>query len=158
MREFRRRLRGVFATGLLWGALGGVIGVIWGVIGSMTDPATLGEWVLSIGVGLAGFGFLAGSGFAGMLALADGKKSLLQLSPGRAAMWGGLAGFTLPLALVASLSGGALPLLPAIASAAAFGGVTALLGAGTVYVAKRGALFEEPADGQLLPPPTSNTY
>ena len=76
----------------------------------------------------------------------DGSKTLSELSVGRAAVWGGVAGFTLPLGLVAVLSGGALPILPAIASAAAFGGVTALLGAATVRIARSNASLEKPID------------
>jgi len=95
------------------------------------------EWVGTLGLGFGGFGFVAGCGFASLLMLADGGKRLTELSRLRAAAWGLAAGFTIPLLLVLSLSGGDLPLLPAIASAAVFGGVTALLGAGTVHVAKR---------------------
>ena len=156
MSKWRRKVRGIFGTGAIWGSLGGVIGIVSGVIGSFFDPATMAEWVFSLGLGFAGFGFLAGSGFAATLALLDGRKTLSELSPGRAAAWGGIAGFVLPLAVVIPLSGGALPILPAIASAATFGAVTALLGAGTVQVARRRGRLEDPlADEPLLAPPVS---
>ncbi len=150
-----RRIRAILGTGLLWGGLGGVIGVVGGVIGAMTDPGTLAEWLLSLGLAFAGFGFLAGSGFAAALSLLDGRRTLPELSRARAAAWGGLAGFILPLSLVAALSGGVLPLLPAVASAAVFGGITALLGAGTVHIARSRARLETPTEDQLLlGPPT----
>ena len=155
MKGLVRRLRGILGTGLVWGALGGVIGVVGGVIGAMTDPAPLAEWLLSLGLGFSGFGFLAGSGFAAVLSLLDGRKRLEELSRGRAAAWGGLAGFILPLTLVAALSGGALPLLPALASAGVFGGITALLGAGTVHVARSRARLEGSEQDELLLGPRS---
>jgi len=149
MEDWIRKGRGILGTGVVWGTLGGVVGVVWALIGSMTDPAPLSEWLLSLGLGFSGFGFLAGTGFAATLSLLDGRRTLRELSTARAAAWGGLAGFALPLALVASLSGGALPLLPAIASAAAFGTITAVLGAGTVHIARSRALEAEPEEHRL---------
>ncbi len=155
MTRYTRRIRGILGTGLVWGALGGIIGVVGGVIGAMTDPGTLAEWLLSLGLGFSGFGFLAGSGFAAVLSLLEGRTTMEELSRGRAAAWGGLAGFILPLTLVAALSGGALPLLPAVASATVFGGITALLGAGTVHIARSRARLESSAEDEpLLGPPS----
>ena len=145
MKRLIRKLRGTLGVGMMWGALGGAAGVVVSVIGATTDRGTVGEWLMSVGLGFAGFGFLAGVGFAATLSALDGRKTLRELSVRRAAMWGGLAGFAFPLTLVAALSGGALPLVPAIASAAAFGGVTALLGAGSVHIARSRAQLE-PAD------------
>jgi hypothetical protein len=154
MKGLLRKVRGIVGTGLLWGGLGGVVGVVTSVIGATTDPAGVGYWLSTVGVGFAGFGFLAGAGFAVTLSLLDGRRRLGELSVGRAAAWGGLAGFSLPLALVASLSGGALPILPAVGTAAVFGGVTALLGAGSVHIARSRALVESgDPDPALLEPP-----
>ena len=146
-----QKARGVLGTGLLWGLLGGVVGVIGGVVGSVTDPMPLWEWVLTLGLGFSGFGFLAGAGFAATLATLDGRRTLAELSTARAALWGGLAGFGLPLGLVVALSGGALPLLPALGVAAAFGAVTSTLGAGMVHVARSRDAIEEAGAEDLLP-------
>lgn len=154
MRGWARKARGILGTGLVWGALGGVVGLVWGFFGAMSDPAPLSEWLMSLGLGFSGFGFLAGAGFAATLSILDGRRTLRELSAARAAAWGGLAGFALPLALVASLSGGALPLLPAVSVAAVFGTVTAALGAGTVIVARRQDELQAAESRPLLHPST----
>ena len=136
MRGWLRRVRGILGTGFLWGALGGAIGIVTSVIGAATDPATLSQWLSTVGVGFAGFGFLGGIGFAATLSLIDGRRSLAELSLGRAALWGGLAGFSLPAALVVAFSGGALPLMPAAAVLGVFAAVAAGLGAATVRIAQ----------------------
>lgn len=145
MKRWMRKLRGMLGVGMMWGALGGAVGAVVSLLGAAADTGTVSEWLLSVGLGFAGFGFLAGVGFAATLSALDGRRTLRELSVRRAAMWGGLAGFAFPLTLVAALSGGALPLVPAITTAAAFGGVTALLGAGSVHVARTRARLE-PAD------------
>jgi hypothetical protein len=141
----------MLGVGLMWGALGGAVGLVVGVVGAAVDQGTISEWLTSVGLGFAGFGFLAGVGFAATLSALDGRRTLRELSVRRAAALGGLAGFAFPLTLVAALSGGALPLVPAILTAAAFGGVTALLGAASVHFARSRARLE-PADDDLLPP------
>lgn len=138
MKDWLRKTRAILGTGLLWGGFGGLIGALGGLIGYIVDPAPLSEWMLGMTLLFAGAGAVTGVGFAATLALFEGRRTLDELTPRRAALWGGVAGFVLPLGIVAALSGGALPLLPALASATLFGGATALLGAGTVHVARRG--------------------
>jgi hypothetical protein len=149
MKGWLRKARGILGTGLVWGAVGTVLGAVGGLIGFLVDPAPLGEWMLGMTLLFGGFGAVAGAGFAAALAAFEGRSTLGDLTPGRAAVWGGAAGFVIPLGLVAALSGGALPLLPAIASATAFGGATALLGAGTVHIARSRAEIEA-RDPELL--------
>ena len=155
MKNWMRKLRGIVGMGAIWGALGAILGISGGLIGGFLDGGGMAEWVFTLGLGFGGFGVLMGSGFAATLTLLDGRKTLSELSIGRAAAWGGSAGFILPLALVASLSGGALPLLPALASAAVAGGVAALLGAGTVLVARRQGELAHRADESFLASPVS---
>lgn len=155
MMGWLRTMRGVLGTGLLWGALGGGVGAVVSLVGAPGDPATLLEWLGSVGVGFAGFGFLAGAGFATTLSLLDGRRSLRELTPGRGAVWGALAGFALPLGLVAALSGGALPLIPAVAVAGVFAAVTAGLGAATVRIATSEVRLDEGRAAPSLPRSTT---
>lgn len=100
----------------------------------------LSIWAL----GMALVGFLLGSGFGVFLALFEGRRTLAELTPWRAARWGGLAGAALPVGWL--LLGMARPetampltsaLLVVLAAGATYGALTAGLAAGTVWIAKR---------------------
>ncbi len=97
MKGFLRRLRGLIGTGLTW-AVGWT--VLWGgVLLLMAGFDLLEGWDLWYTaralLGVAGVGFVAGSGFGALLAAFEHHKRLGDLSFKRIALWGGLGGLAL---------------------------------------------------------------
>jgi hypothetical protein len=97
MKKFLRRLRGIIGTGLTWAV--GWAG-LWGIVLLlMAGFDLLQGWDLLYTaraiLGVAGVGFLAGSGFGVFLAGFEGRKKLGDLSFKRIALWGGLGGLIL---------------------------------------------------------------
>jgi hypothetical protein len=80
-------IRRAFLTALTWGLLWAPLGVITGIIFDPND--SMDEPWIALG---AYPGFLCGSVFCALLALADGRRRLAELSPSRAGAWGALAG------------------------------------------------------------------
>jgi len=87
MKGFLRRLRGGIKTGLTW-AVGFL--AFFGLTRML-----VGDWsVLSTSkiASLAIVGIITGSVFSGILILLGGRRSLLELSLKRVALWGGVGG------------------------------------------------------------------
>ncbi|HSC14725.1 MAG TPA: hypothetical protein VLI71_06380 [Gammaproteobacteria bacterium] len=82
-RHIRRAFLTALTWGVLWAPLGVITGMIWDPNDSMDEP-----WI-ALG---AYPGFLCGLTFCAMLAIADGRRRLDELSRSRAAAWGALAG------------------------------------------------------------------
>ena len=94
-----RQVRRAFVTAVTWGALWAPLGVIAGMIWDPND--SLDEPWIALG---AYPGFLCGLVFCALLALADGRRRLDELSPPRVAAWGALAGlFVMALPMTALL-------------------------------------------------------
>lgn len=126
-----RKLRGVLAIGLTWGVLWAAIGAVTALIIGATIPGSIdpGEDPLTM-AGIIGLvGVFSGMAFGTVLSLAERRKTLLQLSPIRAAVWG-------------IVGGAALPLLTTMNNELMF--ITCPLGAvfaaGSVAIARRGEL------------------
>jgi hypothetical protein len=83
LRHIRRAFLTAVAWGVLWAPLGVITGLVWDPNDSMDEP-----W---IAVG-AYPGFLSGLVFCLLLAIADGRRRLNEVSASRAAAWGALAG------------------------------------------------------------------
>lgn len=143
MKRWLRKLRGILSIGAIWGTVGGAIGAVGGVLVSVFGGfplfSSLVEWCLGAG----GLGFLFGSGFAVVLTVLEGRRTLDELTPGRAALWGALAGAAVPFgSLLFYLgSGGTVPfrvaLIAVSAASGIYGAVSAGLAAGTVALARR---------------------
>ena len=136
MQTWRRRIRGAVGMGLTWGAAwfgAGLLLLLVVGFGAADVPFPLGFGLL---------GFLAGVTFSLVLASAERRRRLEQLSLARFAGWGALGGlaFSGAFALVAGLG----------AELLAVGAVFALAGAGsaagTLALARR-AGGSEPSDG-----------
>lgn len=86
MKGFLRRLRGVITTGLLWAVGSVAFFSVFEVLGGRTDS-------LLIAIPFyAGFGFIMGGAFAGILSLTERHRRLEDLSLRRVALWGALGG------------------------------------------------------------------
>ena len=138
-----RKLRGILGTGLIWGLPGAVVGAIGGVVASVFGGGPLLGSMVTGCVLVGGSFFLLGTSFAAALTLAEGRRTLNELSPMRAALWGGLAGGVLPvLALLAlqpgidHLLGDTQVLTALLAAVGSYGALSAALAGGTVAVAK----------------------
>ena len=144
MKQWLRRLRGVLGIGTLWGVAGTALGTVAGLIVSVSGGLPLLDTLVEFGLGAGGLGFVLGSGFAGVLTMLERRRTLDELSPGRAALWGGMAGAAAALVVGISL----LPELGAIlsvrqlvllfvAAPGSYGALSAALAAGTVALARR---------------------
>ena len=124
MDRILRRARGAIGMGLLWGVAWSVVGVVprW-LFGFNPDA----PFPIIFGV----LGFAAGVTFAGLITLAEGRRTLAQVSVPRFAGWGALGGFLLSALFTRAASlgwGDALMIAPtfALASAACASGSLAL--------------------------------
>jgi hypothetical protein len=147
-----RKLKAALGIGTIWGIAAGAVGTtLGGLSGIPTGWFLSSALVFGVGSGVAGL--ILGAGFGGLLSVMEGRRTLDELTPHRAALWGFVAGAALTLVgtiTVASLkmgvvemavSGLGLPIgvqLTAIAAGAvSYGAVTAGLAAATVSLAKR---------------------
>ena len=144
MKTCLRRLRGIFGTGLIWGLPGTLVGAIGGVVASAFGGGPLLGSIATGSIVLGGSFFLLGTASAVGLSLAERGRTLDELSPWRAALWGGLAGGILPVLALLILEPGTVRLLSdpqlvaaVLAAVGAYGGLSAGLAAATVAVAKR---------------------
>lgn len=99
MNPLLRKLRGVIGTGLAWGTAWATIMAMAGVVVGVLRPEEIdpGEGPVLVGAIMGMVGFVSGVAFGTLLSLAERRKTLLDLSPGRAAMWGILASAAFPL-------------------------------------------------------------
>ena len=142
-----RKLKAALGIGSIWGIAAGAVGATLGVL----SPDSFLSSALFFGVVTGVTGLVLGVGFGGLLSVMEGRRTLDELTPNRAALWGFVVGAAVALVgtvVVASLkgvgvaaSGLGIPLgvqLIAIAAgAASYGAVTAGLAAATVSLAKR---------------------
>jgi hypothetical protein len=94
-----RKVRGLLGVGLTWGTLWGAIMATIGFITMAVDPDSIdpGEHPLIIGAIVGMLGFVSGVSFGAILTLAEKRRTLRELSPWRAALWGALGAVALPL-------------------------------------------------------------
>jgi len=151
MNKWLKKLRGILGTGAVWGTGGLLVGAFLGAMSSIIfDGGFSLSWTLTSGVGLGLFGFLSGVSFAGILATLDGRKPLEDLSAGRSAVWGMIAGAAFGFFFVLIRDGALFPyfwerMLPPIA---ALGTLGACRGAGTSLVARRAPDELPPRSGE----------
>lgn len=137
MQKWLRRVRGAIGMGLLWGAAWAVVGMVprwlFGFNADVPFPIVFGV-----------LGFIAGVTFSGLLVVAEGRRTLDQMSLPRFAGWGALGGFLLSALFtrVASLGLGDV-----LAIAPTFTLASALCASGTLALARR-AERRELSDGQ----------
>lgn len=150
MKTWLRKLRGVVSIGALWGLASSVLGFVMGAIESILWPETMSvavvEFMIILAIQYGIIGFVVGSGFAGVLTVVDGRKTIEELTPKRAALWGALTGVGL-LAAVELLRlglGGSIEVRQFVVCACVYPAVIAGFGAGTVSLARRAPAELEP--------------
>jgi hypothetical protein len=99
MRKWMRRIRGAIGMGVTWAAAWAAVGFVprW-VLGIESD--------LPFSILFGGLGFIAGVTFAGLLALAEGRRRFDQMSLPRFAGWGAAGGLLLSALFVRGASYG----------------------------------------------------
>lgn len=142
VRHWIRKVRGALGISGAWGAAGSLAGLVLGLGAVALGGLTPSHWIeLTLGSGVCGA--VLGCGFALTLMTLETRRSADELTPGRAAIWGGLAGSILTLVLIGAT---ALPavgmgilhpklLVAAISAAGAYGLLGATAGALTLSVA-----------------------
>jgi hypothetical protein len=139
MKGLLRKLRGIVGTGLTWAVgWGALFGGMFAILGS-----PLGA-VLEATMGGAFLGAFAGGSFAVILSIAEGRRTLRELSLRRVAIWGGIGGMALILAVspltLARIIAAGLPLSTMLTLLIPLG-ISGILGAsfasGSVALARR---------------------
>ena len=133
-----RRIRGAIGMGLTWAVAWSAAGAVprW-LFGFNTDA----PFPIIFGV----LGFLAGVTFFAVLAMFERRRSFVQMTVPRFAVWGGLSGFLVSavFARAASLAGGdVLVIAPTFAVACA------VCASGSLALAKRAKIPELPSRQQ----------
>ncbi len=157
MRSILRKLRGALGTALIWAVVWAVGGLAVATLLYMTtDVAVLGPfWELAPGYALRYglWGLVGGALFSGALATVHGRRTLGELRPAWASLWGGLAGLLIGAGVVGSLvATGTIPFrseLDGVALAlSVFGGIGAATAVGTIMLAQKGTKEIESSDPQ----------
>ena len=88
MTDLVRRLRGALGIGVTWSVLWVAIGLVLGLIFGVARPNDIGPGEgPGKGAAVCGLlGFLSGLGFAGLLSLAERRRTIHELSLGRVAL------------------------------------------------------------------------
>ena len=135
-----RRCRGALGIGALWGAAWAAIFAAVVLIVGVFDPDSIDRGEGPIEAARIGgvVGFVSGAVFAMLLSLADGRKTIRDLSVGRAALWGMLGAAAIPL-LTPANDDLVLVLCP----------IGAALAAASVAAAKRAELHAPPEQQKL---------
>ena len=138
MRTWLRKVRAILGLGTIWGGVGAVIGAeLGGVVGLLTGtlPAALLVGTLVPGIAV----LVLGSGFAAVLSAMEGRRTLDELTPARAGLWGGAVGAAAPVAgfLLWTALSVPTPLPLFVAASVSYGLLTSVLAATTVVIAKR---------------------
>lgn len=100
MKKFFQRLRGLLGVGVTWGALWSIIGAGVGVVHGLLQP-DVWLWanpILDWAMGMGMYGLVSGVAFGGLLTLREGRKTLMDLSLRRVALWGVIGAGIVPLA------------------------------------------------------------
>lgn len=140
MQKLLRRIRGSIGMGLTWGA-------VWSIAGMAMNVATRFQADAPFPLVFFVAGFLAGNVFSVLLALAEGRRRLDELSLKRFASWGAVGGLGLSVVLSQFLFGFAEFGVIAPAWAAA----CALSASGSLALARRAALRELPDSSAKSP-------
>jgi len=99
MNKLLRRIRGLLGVGLTWGALWSAIGAGIGLVIGIVRPEAweLANPILVWALGMGLYGLVSGVGFGTLLSLREGRKTILDLSLRRVAIWGVLGAAAVPL-------------------------------------------------------------
>ena len=108
MKNWLRRIRGAIGIGLAWAVAWFGAGMILLLVVGL-DAADV-PFPLFFGL----LGFLAGVTFAGILGLVEGRRGFDQMSMPRFALWGGVGGLLLSMALSFASGAGAFPVLAVV--------------------------------------------
>lgn len=99
MQELSRKLWGLAGVGLTWGTLWAAIGAVIGMVIGLVHPDAwdLANPILEWALGMGAYGVVSGVGFGTLLSLREGRRTLLELSLPRVAVWGVLGSAVVPL-------------------------------------------------------------
>ena len=151
MGNLLKKLKAALGIGSIWGVAFGAVGT---ALGSLIATTSFLSSTLGLGVVAGVTGLILGAGFGGLLSVMEGRRTLDDLTPHRAALWGFTVGAGVALVgmiagaslmdvigIAESLLGLPIPIglqLAAVAAGAvSYGAITAGLAAATVSLAKR---------------------
>ena len=154
------RARGILGTGLTWAVAWAPVGVAVGIYSWLrlpTDPGASPLIFLPLPIAaFATFGAISGATFATVLAVAERRSSLDELSMRQTAAWGALGGLLFPAMLVAQTSTGS-PVEAAVTIVGLGAALGASSAAGTLCLARRrpASLAPEVSPGARLGTPST---
>ena len=154
MRAILRKLRGALGTALTWAVGWTVAGFAYYTFLFVTGSfGELTFWEVAPLFALRGglYGLVGGALFSGALATVHRRRTLGELKPAWVGLWGGLAGLLVGMGVfgvtVASAIPWSLPMLGVIAlGASIYGGIGAVIAAGTIKIAQQGTEEIESSD------------
>lgn len=157
MTSVLRRIRGLLGVGMTWGVLWGTIGALIGlVIGVVAGDVALSMPIVEWALGMGAYGVVSGIGFGSLLSLAEGSRTLRDLSLKRVAFWGVIGSALVPLGFGAlglfEAGTTIVDVLGAMAVTATLGGTFA---SGSVAMARRAELESPEELDRLTEPPTA---
>ncbi len=145
MRKLLRRLRGLMGVGLTWGTLWGGIGAGIGLLVGVMSPEVW-MWtnpILDYAIGIGLYGFFSGVGFGTLLSVGEGRRTILDLSLGKVAVFGVLGAVLVPVAfgMMGAFAAGTtvVDIIEAVLLTGVLGGTFA---PGSVAIARRAELRE----------------
>jgi len=164
MKRWLQKVRGILGLGTVWGLAGSAVGAVVGIAVRFFGGLPPGDYLIDWILGAGSLGFILGVGFAGVFTMMEGRRTLEELSPGRAALWGALAGASLPVLWLLLFSGPLRSVLTVgemipvlIGAAGAYGVLSAGLASATVWLARRAPsqplLGPNPDEPELLGEP-----
>ena len=107
MTALARWLRGALGIGVVSTTLWLAIGIMLWAAMRLFRPEDIGQDGLRVVLPILGLvGFLSGLGFAALITLAERRRPLRELSPGRIALWGFLGAGGIPVLLGADAGEG----------------------------------------------------
>ena len=157
--SLKRRLRGIIGTALTWSAAFGLVTVGVALVSLLALKPGIGvPWRIYGAAVLmwSVWGFVSGATYAGLLIALERKRTLSELSWGRLAVWGVVAGAIAPLSPVVILLAAGIDFpWSRLAIMCASGAITGLASAQLSLRAARGPFYRLPVPRAALLPSES---
>jgi hypothetical protein len=99
LQRFVRKCRGALGLGVFWAVVWAAIFAGLSIVIGIFDPDSIdpGEGPVRVAWIGSSYGFISGIAFSALLAMSEGRKTLSNLSPFKASVWGAIGTAAFPL-------------------------------------------------------------